>query len=116
MLLVSSQLTMYRGAWIASPINDAIGRRGAIFVSAGLSFIAVLGSALSRNWPQLLTARLVLGLGMGLNASTTSVYAAECAPAVIRGGLAVSWQMNTAFGIFLGFLAVGPGVTCKKWW
>ena len=40
-----------------------------------------------------------------MNASTVSVYAAECAPANIRGGLAVSWQMWTAFGIFVGFTA-----------
>lgn len=34
-----------------------------------------------------------------------NVYAAESAPAYIRGGLAVSWQLFTAFGILLGFLA-----------
>ena len=37
--------------------------------------------------------------------STVSVFAAESAPTYIRGGLAVCWQMFTAFGIFIGFLA-----------
>ena len=37
--------------------------------------------------------------------STVSVFAAESAPAYIRGGLAVSWQMFVAFGILVGFLA-----------
>jgi MFS family permease len=33
------------------------------------------------------------------------VFAAENTPANIRGGLVMSWQMWTAFGIFLGFCA-----------
>jgi len=70
-----------------------------------ICLISTIGSSLSQSWPQLLAFRLVLGLGLGTNASTVSVYAAECAPAIIRGGLAVSWQMCTAFGIFLGFVA-----------
>ncbi|KAL2354414.1 sugar transporter [Cryomyces antarcticus] len=51
---------------------------------------------------------------MGSKASTVPIYAAENVPAAIRGGLVMSWQMWTAFGIFLGFCAnlavyqVGP--------
>jgi MFS family permease len=53
----------------------------------------------------LLVSRLVLGVGLGLGASTVAVFAGESSPVYIRGGLAVSWQMFTAFGIFLGFVA-----------
>jgi MFS family permease len=67
--------------------------------------VANLGSSFSGNWPELLLARLLLGTGLGLDASTVSVYAAECAPHYVRGGLAVSWQLWTAFGIFVGFVA-----------
>jgi sugar porter (SP) family MFS transporter len=42
---------------------------------------------------------------MGSKASTVPIYAAENCPAAIRGGLVMSWQMWTAFGIFLGFCA-----------
>lgn len=42
---------------------------------------------------------------MGAKASTVPIYAAENCPAIIRGGLVMSWQMWTAFGIFLGFVA-----------
>lgn len=42
---------------------------------------------------------------MGAKASTVPIYAAENTPASIRGGLVMSWQMWTAFGIFLGFCA-----------
>lgn len=49
--------------------------------------------------------RILLGIGMGCKASTVPIYAAENCPAAIRGGLVMSWQMWTAFGIFLGFCA-----------
>jgi hypothetical protein len=42
---------------------------------------------------------------MGLKEVTVPVYSAENAPANIRGGLVMSWQVWTAFGIFLGFCA-----------
>lgn len=93
------------GAWLSAPLNNGLGRRGAMFTGSALCLVANLGSAMSWNWLALLVFRLVLGTGLGLNASTVSIYAAECAPAYIRGGLAVSWQMWTAFGIFLGFMA-----------
>lgn len=73
---------------------------------------------LARNMDQLYanarTGRLLLGVGMGLKEVTVPVYSAENAPAIIRGGLVMSWQLWTAFGIFLGYSAnlavyqVGP--------
>ena len=42
---------------------------------------------------------------MGCKASVVPIYAAENVPAIIRGGLVMSWQLWTAFGIFLGFCA-----------
>lgn len=50
-----------------------------------------------------------MGIGMGIKASTVPVYAAENSPAAVRGALVMSWQMWTAFGIFLG-TAVNVGV------
>ncbi|KIW11047.1 hypothetical protein PV08_10346 [Exophiala spinifera] len=93
------------GAWLSDPVNSRLGRRGAVFTGTIICLISNLSSSISRSWHQLLVFRLLLGIGLGINASTVSVYAAECAPAAIRGGLAVSWQMWTAFGIFLGFVA-----------
>ena len=60
---------------------------------------------MTQNWQQLFVTRLLLGVGMGAKASVVPIYAAENVPAVIRGGLVMSWQMWTAFGILLGFTA-----------
>lgn len=92
------------GAWLVTPINDKFGRKGAVFGATVLSCLSNIGGALTSNWQQLLFFRLVLGCALGVISSTLNIYAAECAPAVIRGGLAVSWQMFCAFGIFTGFV------------
>jgi hypothetical protein len=42
---------------------------------------------------------------MGLKEVTVPVFSAEVVPASVRGGLVMSWQIWTAFGIFLGFVA-----------
>lgn len=48
---------------------------------------------------------MLLGIRMGLKEVTVPVYSAENAPTNIRGGLVMSWQVWTAFGIFLGTCA-----------
>ncbi|KAK8233456.1 sugar porter family MFS transporter [Phyllosticta capitalensis] len=92
-------------AWLSDPMNDLIGRRGTIFIAAIFSLLAPIGSALTQHWGQLCATRILLGIGMGLKEVTVPVFSAETAPAVIRGGLVMSWQLWTAFGIFLGTCA-----------
>ncbi|KAM5342104.1 hypothetical protein ACJ41O_015135 [Fusarium nematophilum] len=96
--------------WISDPLNDWWGRRGVIFVAAIFSLLAPFGMAVSQTWGQLAACRMLLGIGMGLKEVTVPVFSAENSPAIIRGGLVMSWQIWTAFGIFLGTcsnLAVG---------
>lgn len=82
-----------------------IGRKGTIFLAAIFSLLAPIGSALTQHWGQLVACRVLLGIGMGLKEVTVPVYSAENAPTNIRGGLVMSWQVWTAFGIFLGTCA-----------
>ncbi|KAK6974591.1 sugar transporter [Favolaschia claudopus] len=106
------------GCWLTDPLNNLLGRRGTIFFCAIfcllLMITLLIGSGCAQTWPQLFVCRILLGLGMGPKASTVPVFAAENTPASIRGGLVMSWQLWTAFGIFLGFCAnlalyqVGP--------
>ena len=93
------------GVWLTKPVNHRLGRRGAIFLACASAFIAAMWQALSPFRWVLLMARLFLGLSIGLMSTTTPVYAAECAPASIRGALCMMWQMWTAFGIMLGYVA-----------
>jgi sugar porter (SP) family MFS transporter len=93
------------GCWLSDPLNNFFGRRGCIFITALVLIATPIGSGFTQSWEGLLVARLILGLGMGAKGSTVPIFAAENAPATIRGALVMSWQLWTAFGIFLGFAA-----------
>ena len=95
----------FLSCWLSDPFNRFFGRRGTIFVAAIFCVISPIGSGLTQNWPQLFVTRLLLGIGMGLKASTVPIFCAENVPANIRGGLVMCWQLWTAFGIFLGYSA-----------
>ena len=92
-------------AWISDPLNNLLGRRGVIFLAAIFSLLAPFGQALSQKWGQLVACRILLGIGMGLKEVTVPVFSAESAPSNIRGGLVMSWQLWTAFGILMGTCA-----------
>lgn len=93
------------GCWISDPLNNYLGRRGTIFLAAIICVVTPIGGAFTHSWQALFGSRIVLGIGMGLKGSTVPIFAAENSPARIRGALVMSWQMWTAFGIFLGFCA-----------
>ncbi|KAL2884087.1 hypothetical protein SGCOL_000024 [Colletotrichum sp. CLE4] len=91
--------------WLSDPVNNRFGRRGAIFLGAIFSILGPVGQALCQTWPQILVCRVLLGIGMGLKEVTVPVFSAENSPPNIRGALVMSWQLFSAFGIMLGFLA-----------
>ncbi|KAI8935650.1 hypothetical protein NX059_007176 [Plenodomus lindquistii] len=93
------------GCWISDPLNNLFGRRGCIFISAIFCALSPIGSAVSQTWEQLFITRLLLGIGMGCKGASIPIFAAENAPASIRGALVMTWQLWTAFGIFLGTVA-----------
>lgn len=92
------------GCWMNAPLNKFFGRRGTIWISCFISFVAGIWMAAADSWYNLLISRFALGFAVGAKSSTTPVYAAESAPKTIRGALTMMWQMWTAFGIMLGFV------------
>ncbi|KAL6300612.1 hypothetical protein BKA93DRAFT_828919 [Sparassis latifolia] len=92
------------GCWVSAPMNKYFGRRGTIFISATVSFVTCIWQGLTNTWWHLFIARFFLGFGVGPKSATVPVYAAECAPASIRGGLVMMWQLWTAFGIMFGYV------------
>ncbi|KAI0892611.1 hypothetical protein F4806DRAFT_237235 [Annulohypoxylon nitens] len=101
-------------AWAADPINNWIGRRGAIFVTGLFCIFPVLAQAFTHSWWELLICRMFMGLGMGIKISVIPIYTAEVSPASIRGGMVTSFQLWVAFGIMIGmvfnlaFYRIGP--------
>lgn len=75
------------GCWLNDPVNNYLGRRGTIFISAIFCLITPIGSGLTQNWYQLFICRVLMGIGMGLKASTVPIFNAENVPPSVRGGL-----------------------------
>lgn len=73
------------GCWLNEPLNRWFARRGTIWISCFVAAAASIWEAFTYSHWQLFAARFVLGLGIGAKSSTIPVYAAECAPAPIRG-------------------------------
>ncbi|KAK4214472.1 hypothetical protein QBC37DRAFT_314322 [Rhypophila decipiens] len=93
------------GCWLTDPMNKAFGRRGTIFISCLISALACFHQAFTNTWWHMFLARFYLGLGIGPKSATTPIFAAECSPPKLRGALVMQWQMWTAFGIMMGYVA-----------
>lgn len=77
--------------WLSAPLNNYFGRRGTIFITAFISFATCIWQGVTNSWQHLFIARFILGFGIGPKSTTVPVYAAECAPPVIRGALVMMW-------------------------
>lgn len=93
------------GCWLTDPMNKVFGRRGTVFVSCLISATACFWQAFTNTWWHMFIARFFLGFGIGPKSATTPMFAAECAPPRLRGALVMQWQMWTAFGIMVGYIA-----------
>lgn len=81
----------FLGCWLTAPLNHYFGRRGTIFITATLSCLSCFWQGVTNSWQHLFVSRLVLGLGIGPKSATVPMYAAECAPPLIRGALVMQW-------------------------
>ncbi|KAI1132138.1 hypothetical protein F5Y10DRAFT_5548 [Nemania abortiva] len=93
------------GCWLTEPLNNRFGRRGTVFISCLVSAAACFWQAFTNTWWHMFLARFFLGLGIGPKSATTPMLAAECSPPKLRGALVMQWQMWTAFGILVGYVA-----------
>ncbi|ERS96355.1 hypothetical protein HMPREF1624_07265 [Sporothrix schenckii ATCC 58251] len=93
------------GCWLTEPLNKRFGRKGTVLISCIISAAACFWQAFTNTWYHMFIARFFLGLGIGPKSATTPMFAAECAPPKLRGALVMQWQMWTAFGIMVGYIA-----------
>ncbi|CAK7198914.1 hypothetical protein SEUCBS139899_001582 [Sporothrix eucalyptigena] len=93
------------GCWLTEPMNKRFGRKGTVLIACVISALACFWQAFTNTWYHMFIARFCLGLGIGPKSATTPMFAAECAPPKLRGALVMQWQMWTAFGIMIGYVA-----------
>jgi major inositol transporter-like SP family MFS transporter len=92
------------GALLGGKLADALGRRGSLFVCAGLFFIGAAICAIAPNVPIMTTGRIILGFGVGAAAATVPLYLAEMAPVHRRGRMVTINELMIVTGQFLAFL------------
>ncbi|TVY49658.1 putative metabolite transport protein YwtG [Lachnellula cervina] len=103
------------GALMLGPLNEAVGRRMAIIISLFLYTVGAALEAGSINFGMMVAARVILGMGVGLEGGTVPVYVAESVSRKYRGNLVSLYQFMIALGEVLGyvvaaiFVNVSPG-------
>jgi len=88
------------GGWV----SDRFGRKIVLLGAGLLFFVAASTAAFAHGVPQLLAARLLAGVAIGLALLVAPLYIAEISPAALRGRLVTLSQMATVTGIMLGYL------------
>ena len=93
------------GAMSAGIPGQRWGGRETLRVLAVFYVLSALGCAFAANWPMLLVARFIGGLGIGGSSVLGPVYIAELAPARLRGRLVGLFQINIVLGILLAYFS-----------
>jgi SP family galactose:H+ symporter-like MFS transporter len=92
------------GPFVSGPLTDYLGRKK---INILASLIFVVGSVLTAIAPNvvfLIGGRLLLGLAIGIVASTVPLYIAELAPKEKRGQLVTFFQLAITLGILLSYV------------
>ncbi|MFD7919840.1 sugar porter family MFS transporter [Streptomyces sp. NPDC059740] len=93
------------GAAGAGTLADRYGRRPVLVGAAGVFTVGALLAALAPTAVLLTTARVVLGLGIGVASNVVPVFLAEVAPPRYRGRLVSLNQLMITLGIVLAYAA-----------
>ncbi|KAL9080548.1 MAG: hypothetical protein Q9157_000690 [Trypethelium eluteriae] len=104
------------GAFILSPCNEYLGRRWSIIISCILYTIGAALEAGSTNYGMIIAARVILGLGVGLEGGTVPVYVAETVERRLRGNMVSLYQFNIALGEVLGYAVAAMFVSVPGNW
>ena len=93
------------GALIAGPIADWAGRKKVLILCGLLFLISAIFSALPLSFMELVIARFIGGLGVGVASVVSPMYITEISPANIRGRLVALNQLAIVVGILCSYLS-----------
>lgn len=94
------------GAILLTPTNEFFGRRVAIIIATVLYTLGAGLKAGARDYGMMISGRVIMGLGMGIETGTVPIYVAETVERRLRGNLVSLYQFNIALGEVVGY-AVG---------
>ncbi len=103
------------GALAAGIMADRLGRRLTIILAAILFTIGAFVEAIAPGTAVLVVGRVIVGFGVGVASVAAPLYAAEMAPARLRGRFVSTYQLAITIGIFVAY-AVDQVLTNNDAW
>lgn len=91
------------GALISGYFTKKYGRKHTLLLSAVIFAIGSLGCSVAPSADILISARLVLGIAVGIASFTAPLYLSEIAPKSIRGSMISMYQLLITIGIVFAF-------------
>ena len=95
------------GSLAGGEFADRFGRKHAVILASVLFTAGSLVEAIAPGTLILVVGRLIVGAGVGVAAVAAPLYAAELAPATLRGRFVSAYQLAIAGGIFIAYLVDG---------
>lgn len=93
------------GALLGGPLAVRFGRKNSLLLNNSFLFVGtifVLTCRVAKSFEMLIVARFLVGMNSGVSMNVQPMYFGESAPKHLRGAVAFSSAVFTAFGIFLG--------------
>ena len=103
------------GALLAGLLAERIGRRRTIIVAAALFCVGAMLEAFAPGTAVLVVGRFTVGFGVGVASVAAPLYAAEMAPANLRGRFVSIYQLAITIGIFLAYIVDQALANSDSW-
>ncbi|KAJ8594663.1 general substrate transporter [Rhizopogon salebrosus TDB-379] len=98
-ILLSASLSSLCSGFVA----DLLSRKYGILTGGIVVLLGTTISASAKNFPTLVCARLITGIGQGQSISVVTIYLCEISPHEIRGTVATMLQLLITVGIAIGY-------------
>ena len=94
----------FLGAISAGYLTTAISRKFTLMLAGFMFLISATGSGAADSLNELASYRIILGLGIGMIATTAPMYIAEISPSNIRGKMVTFHQLAMVIGFLFPFI------------
>jgi MFS family permease len=101
-LLSAGLIGMGLGSLTLGPCADRWGRRIIVLLSVAVAGLGMLSSALARDYAELLSLRVLTGIGIGGTIASVAVIVSEYAPEKLRGTALAVYATGYSIGATIG--------------
>lgn len=105
-LIVSSLLWgAVFGTFISGVLSNQLGRKKTMLVSAFIFIVGSLYCSISASASELIGARFLLGIAVGVASFTAPLYLSEISPQRVRGSMISMYQLMITIGIMMAYFS-----------